>query len=90
MDLNLIPIPASSFIVEILEGEIVLYSVENSQAIYLNESASIIWKLINKKRTIGDIITLLSKAYPDNASIETDVNNTLDMLFENGVLISYD
>ena len=90
MDINLIPIPDSSCVEEILEGEIVLYSIKNSQAIYLNESASIIWKLINKKRTVGDIISLLSRAYPDSASVETDVYTTLDMLFQNGVLISYD
>jgi hypothetical protein len=90
VDINLIPIPDSSCVEEILEGEIVLFFAKNSQAIFLNKSASVIWKLINKKHTVGDIISLLSKAYPDSATIEKDVFATLDMLFQNGLLISYD
>lgn len=71
---------------ENIDGEIVLYSATNSQAIYLNESASLIWQLIDQKNTVGDIISLLSAAYPEVIDLKYDVLSTLEVLFQHGVI----
>ncbi len=71
---------------EHLDGEIVLYSATSSQAIYLNESASLIWQLIDKKNTVENIISLLSEAYPEVIDLKYDVLSTLDKLFQHGII----
>jgi Coenzyme PQQ synthesis protein D (PqqD) len=72
---------------EILEGEVVLYSASASQALYLNESASLVWMLINGERRLGLIIKLLSDAYPDVDNIRSDVASTVMSLIEHGAVL---
>lgn len=71
---------------EILEGEIVLYGAGSAKAFYLNESAALVWQLIDDKRSVGEIRTLLADAYPEAATLDDDITATLQALREHGVV----
>jgi Coenzyme PQQ synthesis protein D (PqqD) len=65
------------------------YTVEwmdnEKMAIYLNETATVIWKLCDGTRTVN--IDLLVEAFPDAASdVRADVRDTIDELVRNGAL----
>lgn len=58
---------------ELLDGELVVYSVGSTAACYLNETAAIVWQLIDGERSVGDICELLRGAYGDIAGLEDEV-----------------
>ncbi len=43
-----------------MEGEWVLYSYERETMIYLNDSAHVIWRLCDGKRTVKEITDVLA------------------------------
>jgi hypothetical protein len=75
---------------EVLEGEVVLYSTIASQALYLNESASIVWMLINGERTLAAITNLISDAYIEIDDIQNDVVYIVNKLKDYGAVILHD
>jgi hypothetical protein len=46
---------------EELQHETVLYDQAHGQAVYLNESASVVWKLCDGSRTVSEMSDLLSQ-----------------------------
>jgi hypothetical protein len=50
-----------------LDNEILLYHPGRTQVIYLNETASMIWKLCDGKRTTLEITEILQGAFPEDA-----------------------
>ena len=76
----MIPKPDSECLEEVLEGEIVLYSSGMSKAVYLNESAALIWQLIDGKRSVDEMISLLIDAYPEVPNLKDDVMGILETL----------
>lgn len=75
---------------EEVDGENLLYGRVAMKAHYLNESASVIWKLCDGARTVGEIIDVLTDAYPDNPTIADDVHRALDQFITEGTLIVED
>lgn len=56
-------------------------------AIFINDTAALLWELCDGKRTVGDIKKLLQEAYPDAAdAIAADVDEALAMLREHEAL----
>ena len=51
-----------------------------------NAIAAVIWSLCNGQRTVNDIVTLLSQAYPDAHVINSDVQQTLTTLTQYGAI----
>ncbi len=79
-----IPKTRSEFELEEIDGEILLYSPASTRSVYMNSTASIIWRLCDGNQTIAEIIALLSEAFPDASdSIESDVINSIEMFSEN-------
>lgn len=86
MDLDKIVILKKDYLLERIEGEITVYHPTLTTAVYLNESGALIWELCDGKRTISDIVGLLSEQYPESrAQIETDVETLIAQLIENGI-----
>jgi hypothetical protein len=69
-----------------LDGECMVYSTAAAKALYLNDTASMIWKLCDGERTVDAIEQLLRGAYPDAAALHDDVAAALHMLVDNGVV----
>ena len=65
------------------DSELVLYHLEHGRVIYLSDTAVLIWRLCDGKRTLGEIIQLLQEAYPDAAdSIACDVESAVEELIK--------
>ena len=85
--LNQVPVPHDGIELAEIEGEGVLYCHDKMTMIYLNESASVIWRLCDGHRSVADIISALTDAYPDLAGeVSIDVRETLGSFAGEGVL----
>jgi len=85
--LSQVPVPHDGIELAELEGEGVLYCHEKLSMIYMNESASAIWRLCDGHRSVAEIISALAEAFPDTAAdISIDVRETLGLLVSEGVL----
>lgn len=73
---------------EQLDGELVLYNADFTKACYLNDTAALVWHLVNDTRPAGEMIELLESAYEEATEIARDVDKVLDRLCTNGA-ISY-
>ena len=81
------PAAKLSFELEEIDGELLLYSPESTRSIYMNSTASIIWRLCDGKQTVSDIVELLIEAFPDAGdSIEQDVIDSLELFQSNNAI----
>ena len=72
---------------EEMAGESLLFSEVTKKTVYLNDTASAIWKLCDGTRTVEQLVALLREAYSDSEhDFESDVRGTIDGLLEQGVL----
>lgn len=57
------------------------------EAIYVNTTAALVWALSEGELTVGEIVELVSEAFPGQADqIRCDVLAALDRLAEHGVI----
>jgi hypothetical protein len=77
------PKTIADFQLEEIDGEVLLYSPKATRSIYLNPSASLIWRLCTGEFSTQEIIDSLRDQFPEQAdSIEDDVMTTLDLFIE--------
>jgi len=78
---------SADFFVEDLENETLLYRTGSQTAIYLNESAALVWRLCDGRRNVKDIVDLLVENYPEaKASLPQDVEQAVSMLLDKGAV----
>lgn len=81
------PVLNPDYRLEKLDSEILLYSLSGTKAVYLNETAGLIWEICDGNRTVEEIIVLLAQSYPQQkAQIRPDVIATIQALIENGAM----
>ena len=83
------PVPRrrERYTVEWMDNEALIYRRPANVAIYLNETATVIWQLCDGTRTVKEIIDILVDAFPDAAAdVRTDVKETIDELVRTGAL----
>ena len=84
---NDVPRPRRNVNMQTFDSEAVLYVFERTEAIYLSETATLIWKLCDGERTIREIIQVLRQAFPDKAcQIPSDVKSTIRLFDSHGLL----
>ncbi len=77
----------ANFELEEIDGELLLYSPESTRSIYMNSTASIIWRLCDGKLTVGEITELLKEAFPEATdSIEQDVIDSIELFVSNNAI----
>lgn len=82
-----IPKRVEHFLLEHLDGEMLLYHPGLAKTIQLNETASMIWGLCNGQRSIGEIAELLSGAFAeDGRQVEEDVSRTVQRFADEGAV----
>lgn len=82
-----VPLPHGRFVIEEIDHESLIYRRPTKAAIYLNETATVIWKLCDGSRTVEEIIAILVESFPDAAGdIAADVRETIDELVRSGAL----
>ena len=86
MDRSVIPRPRGDFTLVELEGESMLYRSEEGKALYLNETASMLWKLCDGQRSVAAIEALLREAYPDAPELSGDVEAAFDLFVGHGAV----
>lgn len=81
------PKTVDDFQLEEIDGEVLLYSPSATRSIYLNQSATVIWRLCTGEFTTGEIIDSLQDQFPDEAeSIKKDVLTTLEKFVESSAI----
>lgn len=83
------PVPRQKpdYRLERLGSEMLLYHPARTRAIYLNETASIIWALCDGVRTTAEIVDLLKEAFPEEAGrIGAQVDAILRQFIEQDVI----
>ncbi|MDK9707817.1 MAG: PqqD family protein [Desulforhopalus sp.] len=86
-----IPVLNEGFKLEKFDNEVLLYSVSDTRAVYLNDTAYLVYGICSSGRNIGEIIALLEDAYPeDKAAIRGDVILALKQLVKNGAVVLND
>lgn len=75
------------YLLEVMDGEILLYHPSRTAIFYLNPTAALIWRLCDGQRTRQEIAAMLAEAYPDaQQQIVVEVDATLRQLAEQGVI----
>ena len=81
------PKKCTGFLIEELEGELVLFHPARNIIIHANQTAALVWQLCDGLNTTEQIVNILSDAYPETRSqIEKDVPATIQELRKKGVL----
>ena len=89
MDLNPNSKPQQNpdYRLELLDGELLLYHLNDTRILYCNQTASLIWRLCNGDHTITQITTLLSEAYPESKeTLPDEVAATLREFLTHGAI----
>lgn len=86
MNSEAIPHPNTEFSLEEIDDELLLYHPAKTKAVYLNETAALVWQLCDSKRSVSEIVSLLEENYPESDSIKNDVEATLQQLADNGAV----
>ncbi len=77
------PKTIADFQLEEIDGEVLLYSPKATRSIYLNPSASLIWRLCTGEFSTQEIIDTLREQFPEQAeTIADDVMTTLNKFVE--------
>lgn len=87
MDTSQKPLVNPAYTVERFDDEIILYTKAGTEAVYLNETAYVVWQLCKEDMTIEQIITYLGEAYPDQVDqLKSDVMTALDILHAHNII----
>ncbi len=82
------PQRAPHYQLQVVDGELLLFSPAHTQILYCNETASLIWELCDGQRSVQDIVDLLAKAFPEaGTTIAPDVQATLHHLHHHGAIV---
>jgi len=81
-----VPARTPGWSAEHLEGEVVLYDANSTRACYLNETAALVWHLVDGKRTAREICDLIAEAYRDAPSVAQDVGDVFASLRSSHVI----
>ena len=81
------PCPVAGYQVETLDDEILLFHPSSRMIFRSNSTGALIWQLCDGKRTVGEIIKVLSASYPEaSQQIEKDVPQTLQAFAKHGAI----
>lgn len=81
------PRRAPEYVLEQTHGEYQLRHRRSDTAIYINETAALLWELCDGGKSVGNIKQMLLEAYPDAAeSISSDVDRAIATLLGHGAL----
>ena len=82
-----LPKPVAGFLIEKMDGEMVLFHPARNIIIHTNETAALIWQLCDGLNNVDRIVDILSGAYPDaREQIAAEVPETIQELRAQGAL----
>ena len=79
--------PVADYKLAVFDDEMLLYSRDKTQAVFLNATAALIWRLCDGQRSVATIRSLLQDAYPEAADeVAQDLQAALQHLLASAVL----
>jgi len=77
-----VPTRIADYRAESIGEEIMLYSEEKTEAVYLNQAASVVWLLCDSTNTVGDIIDSIRTHYGEEPAgeLSEEIISALDEL----------
>lgn len=85
--LNSIPVKNKNIEPAEIDDDIVMMNLETGKYYYLTETGKDIWQLIDNKKSVGALITLLQSMYDVNyESCQKDLLDFLDQLCKSGII----
>jgi hypothetical protein len=88
IELNQVVVLAPDYFLERMGNEITVYHPSLTTSLYLNETGALIWELCDGRRSIADIVDILTALYPESSSsIETDVTGIISRLVANDIAL---
>lgn len=80
--------PSIAWQIEQSEQVVYILNKKNNNFLYFTGVSKDIWMNINTKKTVGDIVNLISKIYKvEKEIVEKDVNEFLLDLYSEGVIL---
>lgn len=87
MSLEATPRHKAGVLVDQLDDELLLYHPALETAVYLNQTAFLVWRLCDGQRSVARICEVLDGAFPGAAEqIVADVGTSLQTLAERGII----
>jgi hypothetical protein len=80
------PLRRDGFLMQQLDGEVILFDPDQTRALCLNETASLIWGLCDGTNTMSDIAQLLRDAFPDAQDLTADVQEALKLFSQHDAI----
>lgn len=78
-----IPHREPGYQLEMLDGESLLFDPSQGRVVHCNQMTVVLWHLCNGERTVHQVITLLTEAYPESGpQAADDILDTLSQLQE--------
>lgn len=82
-----VPRPNPDYRLEELDNELLLYHPAATKTVYLNETASLVWRLCDGHRTVAEISEILCASFPDSSTdVPQDVEDTLTTFVDHGAV----
>ena len=86
MQTNQVIVLAPDYLLERIDNEITVYHPTLATTLYLNETGGLIWELCDGKKTVTDIVDILTELYPESKGhIQNDVINIISGLVEKNI-----
>ena len=88
LSITSIPTRIADFRAESIDEEIMLYSEDKTEAVYLNQAASVVWSLCDSTNTVGDIIDSIRAHYVEEPAepLGEEIISALDELLHRKVI----
>jgi len=85
---DFIPIPEPGIALAEMESEGILYCPEKMTMFHLNETANVVWRLCDGRRTVPEIIEVLTESFSDvpASRISLDVSDVIEAFVSAGIV----
>ena len=84
---NDVPAQVAGFVLEELDGELLIFDSASGRIVEVNETAALIWQLCDGKRSLAELSELISATYPEaEETIKQDIPRVMQQLVSLGVL----
>ncbi len=75
---DMIPCAKKGYMLQEMDGEMLLYSPTEVTTTYMNPSAVLIWKFCDGRHSVQTIVDDLTEYFPDALGLSQDVISTLE------------
>lgn len=84
---NGVPVKVDGYVLDELDGELLIFDPESGRIVQVNETAALIWQLCDGRHSLQELGDVLAEAYPEAAeAVRQDIPVIVQQLVELRVL----